>query len=103
MKKSGNVITYYWKENMAPDRLIDKLSYYLGKRKIISFHDRWTIEQNMRDGSNRACGAFYTITGSKWLVDFLSWATNVHLGKTNKVKLETENDGTITNCEDYKP
>ena len=38
------------------------------------------------------CGAFYHITGPKLLVDFLSWLTNLTMGKTNKVDIQT--DGT---------
>ena len=100
MKKAGNVITYYWKEDKSPDRFRDKIIFNLAKRKKIYVHDGWTIEQDMPDGSKRVCGAFYTVTGPKMLVDFLSWLTNFTIGKTHKVDVSTDEKGTITTCKD---
>lgn len=100
MKRGNNVITYYWNENKRPDRLRDKLIFVLAKRGVICVHDGWTIEQNMPDGSKRIVGAFYTVSGQKNLVDFLSWLTNLALGKTHKVQVDTDGDNNITNCKD---
>jgi len=97
MKQANNVITYYWDKNGKPDGIRSALCQWLWGRKAYEIHDAWTIE----NAENEVCGAFYHITGAKWLVDFLSWLTNltVHLGE-NRVKVITDDTtGEITSCE----
>ena len=92
MKYSNNVITVYWNpEDGEPNRLRDYYCRQLFRRGIIEVHDAWTIE----DGHGDVCGAFYHITGPKFLVDFLSWLTNLAMGKTHKVDVQTDETGQI--------
>ena len=97
MKIGGNVITYYWKEDKTPDRLRDVLCYELFGRGVIKAHDYWTIE----DDKGQIVGAFYSVTGPKHLVNFLSWLTNLSFGNTHKVEVKTDEEGTIRSCKDH--
>ena len=92
MKMSNNVITYYWTKDGQPERLRDHYCWQLFKRGIIKAHDIWTIENSQGE----VCGAFYHISGPKVLVDFLSWLTDVHFGKGNKVNVQTDETGQIS-------
>lgn len=92
MKYSNNVITVYWTEDGQPKRLRDYYCRQLFRRGIIEAHDAWTIENSQ----GKVCGAFYHITGPKLLVNFLSWLTNLTVGKTHKVDVKTNEAGQIS-------
>lgn len=92
MKQANNVITVYWDEDNRPERLRDYICSELSKRGVIKAHDAWTIE----DGRGDVCGAFYHVTGPKLLVDFLSWLTNLTMGKTHRVDVQTDETGQIS-------
>lgn len=98
--KSENVVTYYFDENGEPDRLRDKLVKALERKRCIEVGDEWAIERDMPDGSTRMCGVFATVMGPRLLVDFLSWLTNIHLGKVNHVSVTTDGKGTIKSAKD---
>lgn len=86
MKIGNNVITVYWTEDEQPERLRDVFCRELFRKGVIKAHDCWTIENSQK----QVCGAFYHITGPKLLVDFLSWLTNLTMGKTHKVDVQAD-------------
>ena len=93
MKIGNNVITVYWnQEDGEPNRLRDYYCRELFRRGIIEAHDCWTIENSQ----GQVCGGFYHITGPKSLVNFLSWLTNLTVGKTHKVDVQTDETGQIS-------
>lgn len=96
MKTGSNVITVYWDEGKQPERLRDVFCWQLFKCGIIVAHDCWTIENS----SGEVRGAFYHVTGPKRLVDFLSWLTNLAMGKTHKVNVETDETGQISRVQE---
>ena len=92
MKIGNNVITVYWTEDEQPERLRDVFCRELFRKGVIETHDCWTIENSQK----QVCGGFYHITGPKLLVDFLSWLTNLTVGKTHKVDVQTDETGQIS-------
>lgn len=96
MKNGNNVVTVYWDEDKHPERLRDILCKELFRIGIITAHDGWTIE----NGRGDVCGAFYHISGPKLLVDFLSWLTNIAMGRTHKVNVETDETGQINRVQE---
>ena len=95
MKNSYNVLTYYYNIDGSPDRIRDKISLFLWKHKVFKVHDEWTI----LDKNDRDVGAFYHISGSKWLVNLLSWLTNITRGGT-EVELSVDNEGKFTTAKE---
>lgn len=91
MTNGNNVITYYCDENGKPDRLRDYYVRQLFRRGAILGIDGWPIENE----KGEIDGAFWHITGPKTLVNFLSWLTNLHFGKWNKVDVQTDETGQI--------
>ena len=92
MKIGNNVITVYWTEDKEPERLRDAFTRELFRKEVIKAYDGWTIENSQ----GQVCGGFYHITGPKLLVDFLSWLTNLTMGKTHKVDVQTDETGQIS-------
>lgn len=96
MKIGSNVITVYWTEDEQPERLRDVFSRELFRKGVIQAYDGWTIENSQ----GQVCGGFYHITGPKLLVNFLSWLTNLTMGKTHKVDVQTDETGQISSVKE---
>ena len=92
MKIGNNVVTVYWTEDEQPERLRDVFTRELFRKGVIEAHDCWTIENSQ----GQVRGGFYHITGPKLLVNFLSWLTNLTMGKTHKVDVQTDETGQIS-------
>lgn len=93
-----NIVTYLVDDNHKPKGIMSNIIYQLVIKGIIKETDSRPITQ-ISDG--KVVGAFLSVKGPKWLVDFLSWATDNPFSNKNydKQYIETDPNGNITKNE----
>ena len=99
MKK---LMTYYTTDDGRPEGLMDRLANILWKLKTYKIHGSWPI---IKDKTGEVCGGIYYIEGPKYIVKFLSWATNSPFtinGKEYVFVNVNEDNNQIIEVKEYK-
>ena len=95
---ANNIVTYFVDDNRKPKGIMSNIIYQLIIRGVIKETDHRPITQI---SDEKLVGAFISVKGPKWLVDFLSWATDNPFSNKNydKQYIETDPSGNIVKNE----
>lgn len=88
MKKHYNVVIYQMDEKGRPERFGDRMLNMMAAFGLYKILDRWPIENE--DG--KTSGYIYTITGAKFIVDYLARITGKQKGEGESVIVRVDKE-----------